>query len=320
MTTELSWIEKEIKQHRFGEQPRSLYEPIRYIMALGGKRVRPMLTLLAYQLYRKDAERIVPYAVAVEAFHNFTLLHDDIMDKAPLRRGKATVHEKWDVNTAILSGDVMLVKVYDMLLGLPADQLKAVLPLFNACAAGVCEGQQWDMEFESKAKVTQAQYIEMIRLKTAVLLGFSLEFGAVLAGAPDRDCALLRQAGTHLGIGFQLKDDLLDVYGDQKKFGKQVGGDILSNKKTFLLIHALTTAKGKDKAELQRWLAAKKYDPRKKVSAITALYNKLGVREATEKKIKSYFDLGFADLLQLSAEAKTAVLIQFAEQLADRQR
>ncbi len=320
MTTELSWIEKEIKHQRFGEQPRSLYEPIRYIMALGGKRVRPMLTLLAYQLYRNDAERIVPYAVAVEAFHNFTLLHDDIMDKAPLRRGKATVHEKWNVNTAILSGDVMLVKVYDMLLGLPADQLKAVLPLFNACAAGVCEGQQWDMEFESKAKVTQAQYIEMIRLKTAVLLGFSLEFGAVLAGAPDRDCALLRQAGTHLGIGFQLKDDLLDVYGDQKKFGKQVGGDILSNKKTFLLIHALTTAKGKDKAELQRWLAAKKYDPRKKVSAITALYNKLGVREVTEKKIKSYFDLGFADLHQLSAEAKTAGLIQFAEQLADRQR
>lgn len=320
MTTELSWIEKEIKQQRFGEQPRSLYEPIRYIMALGGKRVRPMLTLLAYQLYRKDAERIVPYAVAVEAFHNFTLLHDDIMDKAPLRRGKATVHEKWNVNTAILSGDVMLVKVYDMLLGLPADQLKAVLPLFNACAAGVCEGQQWDMEFESKAKVTQAQYIEMIRLKTAVLLGFSLEFGAVLAGAPEKDCGLLQQAGTHLGIGFQLKDDLLDVYGDQKKFGKQVGGDILSNKKTFLLIHALATAKGKDKAELLRWLAAKKYDPRKKVSAITALYNKLDVREATEKKIKSYFDLGFADLHQLSAEAKTAGLIQFAEQLADRQR
>ncbi|HQQ98834.1 MAG TPA: polyprenyl synthetase family protein [Cyclobacteriaceae bacterium] len=320
MTTELSWIEREIKRQRFGEQPRSLYEPIRYIMALGGKRVRPMLTLLAYQLYRTDAERIVPYAVAVEAFHNFTLLHDDIMDKAPLRRGKATVHEKWNVNTAILSGDVMLVKVYDMLLGLPADQLKTVLPLFNACAAGVCEGQQWDMEFEAKAKVTQAQYIEMIRLKTAVLLGFSLEFGAVIAGASEKDCALLQQAGTHLGIGFQLKDDLLDVYGDQKTFGKQVGGDILSNKKTFLLIHALATAKGKDKAELRRWLTAKKYDPRKKVNAITALYNKLGVREATEKKIKSYFDLGFADLQQLSAGAKTSELIQFAEQLADRQR
>ncbi len=320
MTTELSWIEKEIKRQRFGKQPRSLYEPIRYIMALGGKRVRPMLTLLAYQLYRSDAERIVPFAVAVEAFHNFTLLHDDIMDKAPLRRGKATVHEKWNVNTAILSGDVMLVKVYDMLLGLPADQLKAVLPLFNACAAGVCEGQQWDMEFETKSRVTQAQYIEMIRLKTAVLLGFSLEFGAVLAGAPEKDRALLQQAGTHLGIGFQLKDDLLDVYGDQKKFGKQVGGDILSNKKTFLLIHALATAKGKDKAELLRWLSATRFDARKKVKAVTALYDKLGVREATEKKIRAFVDLGFADLQQLSAEAKPSGLIQFAEQLADRQK
>lgn len=316
----LAMVESEILKQRFGTEPRSLYDPIRYIMSIGGKRLRPQLTMLSYSLYKDDPESILRYAVAVEAFHNFTLLHDDIMDNAPLRRGKATVHEKWDANTAILSGDVMLVKVYDMFLDLSPDKLKKVLTLFNECAAGVCEGQQWDMEFERKAKVTEAHYLNMIKLKTAVLLGFSLELGAVLGGAPEADCKLLREAGINLGIGFQLKDDLLDVYADKKKFGKQVGGDIIANKKTFLLIEAMERAKGNDKKMLQRWLTAKKFDKRKKVAAITALYDKLGIRFLAEEKIQEYFKAGFKGIQRLSASDRTHGLERFISALAERQR
>ncbi len=282
--------------------------------------MRPTLTLLVYSLYKNDAEKIVSYAAAVEAFHNFTLMHDDIMDKAPLRRGKPTVHEKWNTSTAILSGDVMLVKVYEMFLSLDGATLKESLRIFNQCAAEVCEGQQWDMEFETKSKVTEAQYIEMIRLKTAVLLGFSLEFGALLAGAPDNDRKALRDFGVSIGIGFQLKDDLLDVYADKKKFGKQVGGDIISNKKTFLLIKALAKARGKEKAELAKWLASKKFDKRKKVKAVTAIYNSLGIQTITENKIEEYFQKGFASLSQLSSPDKAESLIAFAKDLAGRQK
>ncbi len=313
-------LESEIRKQRFGDVPVSLYEPIRYIMALGGKRLRPMLTLLSYALYKNDVEKIMPYAAAVEVFHNFTLMHDDIMDNAPLRRGKASVHENWNVNTAILSGDVMLVKVYDLFLGLEPDRLKEVLQLFNACATGVCEGQQGDMEFESKKRVTEAQYLEMIRLKTAVLLGFSLELGAVLAGAAVADREILRDAGISLGIGFQLKDDLLDVYADKKKFGKQVGGDIIANKKTFLLITALARAKGKDKKDLEQWLAVKKFDGRRKVEAVTAIYDKLGIQSITEDKIQDYFGKGFALLDQLYPKEEARPLIQFAQALAERQK
>ncbi len=316
----LSLLESEIRRQQFGSQPKSLYEPIRYIMALGGKRLRPLLTLLSYSMYKERVEVIVPYAVAVEAFHNFTLMHDDIMDKAPLRRGKATVHERWNVNTAILSGDVMLVKVYELFLGLEKDKLKQVLSLFNECAAGVCEGQQWDMEFESKSKVSEAQYLEMIRLKTAVLLGFSLELGAVLAEAPEADRKILREVGINLGIGFQLKDDLLDVYADKKKFGKQVGGDIIANKKTFLLIKAIEKAKGKDKQELQRWFSGTKFDSRRKVTAVTALYDRLGIQSLTEKKISEYFEKGFSELKRLSVREKVNPLLLFAKDLAEREK
>ena len=310
-------IEAEIKKQAFGRQPKSLYEPIRYIMALGGKRLRPLLTVLSYSLYKKDTDSIIKYATAVEAFHNFTLLHDDIMDKAPLRRGKPTVHEKWNVNTAILSGDVMLVKVYDMFLDLEEAKLKEVLRIFNQCAAEVCEGQQWDMEFESKSKVTEAQYIEMIRLKTAVLLGFALELGALLAGASADDRNSLREFGTNIGIGFQLKDDLLDVYADQKKFGKQVGGDIIANKKTFLLIKAIEKSRGKDKAELLRWLAAKKFDKRKKVKAITEIYDCNNIAQLTEQRISDYFGKGFQSLETLSTDQ--SILRHFAQELIKRQ-
>lgn len=314
----LPLLEADIRKFKFSGKPRSLYGPIHYIMGLGGKRMRPMLTVLAYRLYRSDASSILRYATAVEAFHNFTLVHDDIMDKAPIRRGKATVHEKWNVNTAILSGDVMLVKVYDQFLGLEPGMLKEVLALFNACAAGVCEGQQWDMEFESLPTVTERQYIEMIRLKTAVLLGFSLELGAVLAGAPASDRHLLRQFGENLGVAFQLKDDLLDVYADKKKFGKQTGGDILANKKTYLLIQAIQQARGKQASELKRWLTARKFDKRKKVAAVTAIYDGLDIRRKTEAKIAGYLQQAYASLEKLSVKDTTA-LRSLVDSLAARE-
>ena len=310
-------IEAEIQNQKFGSQPKSLYEPIRYLMNLGGKRLRPMLTMLSYSLYKDDAIKIAPYAAAVEAFHNFTLMHDDIMDNAPLRRGKATVHEKWNVNTAILSGDVMLVRVYDMFLSMESKKLKQVLTLFNQCAAEVCEGQQWDMEFETKSKVTEVQYIEMIRLKTAVLLGFSLELGAILAGASKKDQLALREFGVNIGIGFQLKDDLLDVYADQKKFGKVVGGDIIANKKTYLLIKALEKARGKSKTELLGWINAKKFNKQNKVKAITAIYNSLDIPTTTELKINEYFNKGFANLDKIRGD-KT-ILTKFTKDLIARQ-
>lgn len=316
----LKWIEQEIQRQKFGKQPDSLYEPIRYLMGLGGKRLRPMLAMLAYSLYKDDVKRIVPYATAVEAFHNFTLMHDDIMDKAPLRRGKPTVHKKWNVNTAILSGDVMLVKVYDMFLSLEPNQLAVVLKAFNQCAAEVCEGQQWDMEFETTEHVTEREYINMIRLKTAVLLGFSLELGAILAEASEADRKALREFGTNIGIGFQLKDDLLDAYADPKKFGKQVGGDIIANKKTFLLIQAIEKASGKNKRDLTYWLAQKKFNKQEKVDAVKRIFDEVDIPRRTEKKINFYFDKGFENLKSVSGHALNHELLkQFTEALIERQ-
>ena len=311
-------IDHEIARQTFGDRPKSLYEPIRYIMRLGGKRIRPLLACLSYSIYRSDVERMIPAAVAVEAFHNFTLMHDDIMDEAPLRRGKSTVHEKWNVSTAILSGDAMLVKVYELLLAGIGDQHSPeALRLFNRTALEVCEGQQFDMEFEKAERVTEDRYIEMIRLKTASLIGFSLELGALLAGAPATDRAALNRFGLNMGIGFQLMDDFLDVYGDNNKFGKQVGGDIVSNKKTFLLIKALQLSKGKTKTELLKWLKAKPGVKKKKVEAVTEIYNGLGIADLTRQKIQLYFDASLADL---SGVQNSKVLIEFARTLMDRQR
>lgn len=316
----LRWIEQEIGRQRYGRQPASLYEPIRYLMGLGGKRLRPLLTLLAYSLFRSDVRRIVPYAVAVEAFHNFTLMHDDIMDEAPLRRGKPTVHTRWNVNTAILSGDVMLVKVYEMFSRLEPALLTEVLKTFNKCATEVCEGQQWDMEFESVNHVTEEAYIEMVRQKTAVLLGFSLELGAIIAGASAENRKALRTFGTNVGIGFQLKDDLLDAFADPKKFGKQVGGDILANKKTFLLIAAKKIAKGKTRQELEYWFSGKKFNKKEKVNAVKALYTELGIPDIAEKKIGGFFKKGFRNLdrVEGNEEAKR-ILKSFTEELIRRQ-
>lgn len=314
-------IQNFLKQYEYGNQPAELYEPIDYLMQLGGKRMRPILVLLGYQLFEDDWQKAIPAAVSVEVFHNFTLMHDDIMDKAPLRRNQPTVHTKWNDNIAILSGDVMLVKAYEMLMqGVEDRYLRKALEKFNRCAAWVCEGQQWDMNFEKKDDVSKNEYIEMIRLKTAVLLGYSLELGAMLAGANDTLQEQIRLFGENIGIGFQLKDDLLDVYGNPDKFGKQVGGDIIANKKTFLLLEALETAEDEAKKQLNYWLNEKKFDPKAKVEAITKIYNTLHIKEKTEKKINSFFEEAFCLLreMQIAPERK-AVLEQFTQWLIERE-
>lgn len=314
-------INKEIAASSFGEDPAELYEPIRYMMALGGKRLRPLLTLLGYTLWKEDIAGALKPAIAVEVFHNFTLMHDDIMDRAPIRRGQPTVHEKWNENIAILSGDVMLVKAYDFLLEAPAAILKKVLQKFNQCAAEVCEGQQLDMNFESRSHVSEEEYLNMIRLKTAVLLGFSLELGALLAGAPEAAAKQLYRFGTNIGIGFQLQDDLLDVYADKAKFGKQVGGDILSNKKTFLLINALQKAEGATADQLQSWLQKEQFEPAEKVAAVTAVYEQLGIRALTEARMNEYFEEAFNILDQLGLpEERKSRLLSFTRQLIMREK
>ncbi|WP_186753761.1 polyprenyl synthetase family protein [Echinicola salinicaeni] len=315
-------LEKHLQDFSYGDSPKELYEPITYIMSLGGKRIRPLLTLLAYSLYKKDYENALTPAMAVEVFHNFTLMHDDIMDEAPLRRGQTTVHEKWDTNTAILSGDVMLVKAYEILAEVPADKLGDCLSLFNKTAREVCEGQQRDMNFESLDEVTEAEYLEMIRQKTAVLLGFALQFGAILAGASKKDSQYLYDFGVNIGIGFQLKDDLLDVYADQDKFGKQVGGDIIANKKTFLLIKAKELANGEDKKQLEDWLSKTNFDKEEKVKEVRALYDKLGIKDIAENKMTAYFDLGFAQLndLNISNKEMLTALKVLTQNLIDREQ
>lgn len=313
-------IEQAALGHPYGQQPTELYEPIRYLMSLGGKRMRPLLTLMAHGLYSDDWQAALKPALAVEVFHNFTLMHDDIMDRAPLRRGKPTVHAKWNENVAILSGDVMLVCAYDLLLDVPAPLLKHVLARFNRTAAEVCEGQQFDMNFETQANVAKADYLEMIRLKTAVLLGYALELGGILAQADEASCLLLNQIGVNIGLGFQLKDDILDVYGDAAKFGKQVGGDIIANKKTFLLIEALEKASGPTQAALHKWLEATEFEAQEKVAAVTAIYDELGIRQSAEAAMNEYFGRGFAALEALAvAPERKAIVAAFFEQLVARE-
>ena len=295
---------------RYGENPVELYEPIRYIMALGGKRIRPLLVLLSAKMYHDDVDKALLPAAAVEVFHNFTLMHDDIMDKAPLRRGQQTVHEKWNANTAILSGDVMLVRAYQLLLNVEQRRLAQVLELFSETAAQVCEGQQLDMNFEQREQVSIKEYIHMITLKTAVLLGFSLELGAILQNAPLSDAEHLKAFGDNVGIAFQLRDDLLDVYGDKSKFGKQVGGDILSDKKTFLMLTALEQASPEQRQTIIGW--RDKTDESvagEKVKAITQVYDQLEIRRQTEQQIDLYFQkaLHHLDAIELPEERKSTI-------------
>ncbi len=321
MQKALQDLETEIKQIQYRNHPIELYEPIIYLMDLGGKRLRPLLVLLGYSLFKNDWESIIKPSLAVEIFHNFTLMHDDIMDNAPLRRGKATVHEKWNTNTAILSGDVMLVQAYQQLLSMDAQYLSKAMTRFNECAAEVCEGQQLDMIFEQKAQVKEDEYIEMIRLKTAVLLGFSLELGGILAGENQEVTYQLRLFGEKIGIGFQLKDDWLDVFGESAKVGKQVGGDIIANKKTFLLIKAIEQAQNETKTSLHFWLEAKEFDKEKKIKAMIDIYNTYNISEQTLAKIDIYFDDAFKilDNLTFTNQENKQNLKNFIEILLHRE-
>lgn len=316
----LDLINEDIRSMDLEIEPSELYEPIRYILGLGGKRLRPLLALLSYSLFQKDPERIVGIVTGIEVFHNFTLMHDDIMDEAPLRRGKPTVHNKWNERIGILSGDVMLVKAYERLEQVDQDKVVQVLKAFNSCASEVCEGQQVDMSFEQMEQVSEEDYLEMIRQKTAVLLGFSMELGAILADAPEDQQNLLKKFGVNIGLGFQLKDDLLDVYGDQSKFGKQIGGDIISNKKTYLLTKAFELAYGRLDQELRRWLAKNDFIKEEKVKAVTAIYDQLGVKNQTESKINQYFLSAYEALDQLQQDQPLAELRTYADYLTHRDR
>lgn len=313
-------INKEIAEKQYSDNPLELYEPIRYIMALGGKRMRPALLLMACDLFKGSIIKALQPAVGIELFHNFTLMHDDIMDKAPLRRGSSTVHEKWNESIAILSGDVMLVEAYQLMMNVDDDILRDVLSVFSQTATGVCEGQQIDMNFESLGEVSINEYIEMIRLKTAVLLAGSLKIGALIGKANSEDAEALYKFGENLGLAFQLQDDILDVYGDPEKFGKQVGGDIIANKKTFLLIKAIELADDLDKEELNYWLNEENADSEVKVKAVTDVYNRLGIRQLAEHEMNAFAEKALSALEKIRADAdKKKVLRVFAEQLLIRE-
>ena len=307
----------------FDRQPAGLYDPIRYVLSLGGKRIRPVLMLMSYNLYKKDIEACMPAALGLEVYHNYTLLHDDLMDRAEVRRGKPCVHKKWDDNTAILSGDSMLVLAFQMMQQCDASVLAPLLSSFTETALEIGEGQQMDMEFESRLDVTEDEYIEMIRLKTSVLLACATSLGALQAGAKEADVRTLYSFGEKLGLAFQLQDDLLDVYGDFATFGKRIGGDILENKKTFLLINALQIANDEQKAELLRWLGASPStaaEEREKIEAVTRLYDEIGVRPLAEHRINEFFHEARMALESLALPLeKKQPLWEFAMSLMQRQ-
>lgn len=305
----------------YERKPKSLYDPIEYVLAAGGKRIRPSFVLMAYNLFHDDVDRILPVATTLETYHNYTLLHDDLMDKADMRRGRPTVHKKWDDNTAILSGDTMLVLAYEHLAKCDTKYLKPALDLFTETALEVSEGQQFDMEFETRNDVAEEEYIEMIRLKTSVLLACALKMGAVVAGASDADANALYAFGEKVGLAFQLQDDLLDVYGDPKVFGKAIGGDITSNKKTFMLINAFNRADAETRAELERWTTATEFDPAEKIAAVTEIYNRLGIDKLAEQRIKEYFEQSRQHLDELSvSDDRKAVLREYTERMMNRKK
>lgn len=287
-------------------EPKGLYAPIEYVLSLGGKRIRPVLMLLSYNLYKENVDSIMSQAAGIETYHNYTLLHDDLMDRADMRRNQPTVHKVWDENTAILSGDAMLVLAYQLMADCPETHLKRVMDVYSKTALEICEGQQWDMEFETRNDVTVAQYIEMIRLKTSVLLSCALKIGAILGDASEQDAQKLYDFGIQMGLAFQLQDDFLDVYGDPKVFGKNIGGDILCNKKTFMLINAITLSNEQQKEELDRWISCTDFCPEEKIKSVTELYNQIGIGQICEKKINDYYAKGLSLLndVDLPADRK----------------
>ena len=321
----LNSIEQYIKQLPYPENPQGLYDPIKYVLSLGGKRIRPLLMIMAYNLYKEDTENILPQAVALETYHNFTLLHDDLMDNADMRRGFQTVHKKWDSNTAILSGDAMLITAYKLftenIYGFQPESQAKALKTFNDATLGVCDGQQYDVDFENRNDVREEEYMEMIRLKTSLLLACALKIGAELAGATDSDAENLYKFGEKIGLAFQLQDDLLDVYGDPSVFGKKIGGDILCNKKTFMLINALQLADNKQKEVLQNWINAKEYVPEEKIKGVTEIYDQINIKELCNNKIVELFNDALNDLSQVNIEdAKKQPLIDFANWLMTRNK
>lgn len=306
---------------KYPAAPAALYEPIAYTMALGGKRLRPVLTLMACDAFCGDYRRAINQAVGIELYHNFTLLHDDVMDKADVRRGKPTVHVRWNDNVAILSGDAMLTMASQHIAEADSAHLKAAMLLFNKTAMEVYDGQQYDMDFESRMDVSEKEYIEMIRLKTSVLLGCACKMGAVMADAAETDAEAIYQYGMNLGVAFQLQDDILDVYGDPATFGKEIGGDIMNNKKTFMLINAINRASGNDRKELLQWIDADNPDRNEKVAAVTAIYNRLDIRAIAEAAMDQYNDraLAIIDTIAIGDEAKQAFR-DFANMLMHRNK
>ena len=316
----LKMVNEALENLAYDRQPASLYEPIKYVLSLGGKRVRPVLTLMGYNLFKDDPERIIMPAIGLETYHNFTLLHDDLMDNADMRRGHETVHKKWDANQAILSGDTMLLQAFERVEDCDAAKLPTVFKVFLVTALEIGEGQQLDVEFETRNDVKEEEYIEMIRLKTSVLLACALKIGAILGGASDEDAENLYKFGEQIGLAFQLQDDLLDVYGDPKVFGKNIGGDITSNKKTYMLINAVNRANDAQRAELMKWIEAKEFDREEKVKAVTKLYDEIGIRELCEQKMEACYQLAqtFIDKVSVPEERKT-ILKAYAAAMMKRQ-
>lgn len=304
----------------YDRKPESLYEPIKYVLSMGGKRIRPTLMLLAYNLYKENPEDILMNACALETYHNYTLLHDDLMDNADMRRGHLTVHKKWNDNTAILSGDSMLVLAFQRMMQCDTKHLKDILDLFTVTALEIGEGQQYDMEFETRNDVKEEEYIEMIRLKTSVLLACALKIGAILADASAEDADNLYKFGEQIGLAFQLQDDYLDVYGDSKVFGKEIGGDITSNKKTYMLINAFNKANDAQRKELTRWVSARDFDRNEKVDAVTRLYNEIGIDQLAQDKIAYYFAQSkkYLDAVNVPEEKKEE-LRKYAQKMMKRQ-
>jgi len=312
-------IKDSIDKLKFNQKPRELYDPINYILDLGGKRLRPALCLLSCDMVEGDIIKAIPPAMGIEIFHNFTLLHDDIMDEAPIRRGKPTVHQKWNSNIAILSGDTMMALAYEQIMKAPNEVMQEVFSVFNKTAIKVCEGQQYDMNFETQKVVLISDYIEMIRLKTAVLLAGSLKIGAIIGGANNKDADNLYLFGENLGIAFQLKDDLLDAFSDEEKFGKKSGGDILTNKKTFLYLKAFELAKGKNYESLQDYFQKDLNDGLEKINGVKEIYKELGVDTLTNIEIDKYYDHALLHLDKVSVSpGKKAELLKFTDQLKKR--
>ena len=303
-------------------EPKGLYEPIRYVLSLGGKRIRPVLMLMAYELWKNDSDTILPQAVALETYHNFTLLHDDVMDNADVRRGHPTVHKKWNENTAILSGDNMLALAFKWM-QTPAERMPEVLATFTHTAIEINHGQQYDVDFENRDDVTESEYLEMIRLKTSVLLACAVKIGALLANAPAQDVENLYKLGEAIGLAFQLQDDYLDVYGDPAVFGKEIGGDIVSNKKTYMLINAFQKAEGKDKEMLVKWIATPVTQKNRgqKVAAVTSIYNKLGIDLMAKAKMEEYYEQALQALAEVNVpDDKKEALLSFAAKMMKREK